>query len=158
MYSACDQYILSIGGCCYLVCNAAVLQDSVCKCSRVSSCSVGGYLRLADHHPRRRGPLDVDPSQHLSSEFLQAVARRADRKFKINHHPNTEHYRILSHTYTRRDRTSRDAPSNFLSAVFIRSAHTSVAATMGKKKRGHPDVEDLLTRPWCYYCAWLSEG
>ena len=24
---------------------------------------------------------------------------------------------------------------------------------MGKKKRGHPDVEDILGRPWCYYCA-----
>ncbi|KAK4464311.1 putative zinc finger protein [Cladorrhinum samala] len=23
---------------------------------------------------------------------------------------------------------------------------------MGKKKRGHPDVEELLERPWCYYC------
>ncbi|KAK3899645.1 hypothetical protein C8A05DRAFT_46342 [Staphylotrichum tortipilum] len=23
---------------------------------------------------------------------------------------------------------------------------------MGKKKRGHPDVEELLGRPWCYYC------
>ncbi|KAH6623232.1 hypothetical protein F5144DRAFT_518151 [Chaetomium tenue] len=23
---------------------------------------------------------------------------------------------------------------------------------MGKKKRGHPDVEELLSRPWCYYC------
>ncbi|EAA30771.1 hypothetical protein GE21DRAFT_1292627 [Neurospora crassa] len=23
---------------------------------------------------------------------------------------------------------------------------------MGKKKRGHPDVEELLARPWCYYC------
>ncbi|POR39683.1 Uncharacterized protein TPAR_00129, partial [Tolypocladium paradoxum] len=23
---------------------------------------------------------------------------------------------------------------------------------MGKKKRGHQDVEDLLARPWCYYC------
>ncbi|KAK5662170.1 hypothetical protein OQA88_8075 [Cercophora sp. LCS_1] len=23
---------------------------------------------------------------------------------------------------------------------------------MGKKRRGHPDVEDLLARPWCYYC------
>lgn len=23
---------------------------------------------------------------------------------------------------------------------------------MGKKKRGHPDLEELLTRPWCYYC------
>lgn len=23
---------------------------------------------------------------------------------------------------------------------------------MGKKKRGHPDVEDILARPWCYYC------
>ncbi|KAB5549498.1 hypothetical protein GE09DRAFT_1126686 [Coniochaeta sp. 2T2.1] len=23
---------------------------------------------------------------------------------------------------------------------------------MGKKKRGHPDVEDLISRPWCYYC------
>jgi hypothetical protein len=23
---------------------------------------------------------------------------------------------------------------------------------MGKKKRGHPNVEDLLARPWCYYC------
>lgn len=25
--------------------------------------------------------------------------------------------------------------------------------TMGKKKRGHPDVEELLGRPWCYYCS-----
>ena len=24
---------------------------------------------------------------------------------------------------------------------------------MGKKKRGHPDVEEILERPWCYYCA-----
>ncbi|KAI0158099.1 hypothetical protein GGR57DRAFT_500219 [Xylariaceae sp. FL1272] len=23
---------------------------------------------------------------------------------------------------------------------------------MGKKKRGHPDVEELLSRAWCYYC------
>ncbi|EER43109.1 C2H2 finger domain-containing protein [Histoplasma capsulatum H143] len=23
---------------------------------------------------------------------------------------------------------------------------------MGKKKRGHPDLEELLSRPWCYYC------
>ncbi|KAL1970722.1 hypothetical protein VTN77DRAFT_4366 [Rasamsonia byssochlamydoides] len=23
---------------------------------------------------------------------------------------------------------------------------------MGKKKRGHPNLEDLLARPWCYYC------
>ncbi|KAI9891387.1 MAG: hypothetical protein M1814_002705 [Vezdaea aestivalis] len=23
---------------------------------------------------------------------------------------------------------------------------------MGKKKRGHPDVEEVLGRPWCYYC------
>ncbi|KAM5379372.1 hypothetical protein ACJZ2D_004070 [Fusarium nematophilum] len=23
---------------------------------------------------------------------------------------------------------------------------------MGKKKRGHPDIEEILTRPWCYYC------
>lgn len=23
---------------------------------------------------------------------------------------------------------------------------------MGKKKRRHPDVEELLARPWCYYC------
>ncbi|KAM4067220.1 RING-6 like protein [Hirsutella rhossiliensis] len=23
---------------------------------------------------------------------------------------------------------------------------------MGKKRHGHPDVEDVLGRPWCYYC------
>ncbi|KAI9758601.1 MAG: hypothetical protein M4579_002977 [Chaenotheca gracillima] len=23
---------------------------------------------------------------------------------------------------------------------------------MGKKKRGHPDAEEILSRPWCYYC------
>ncbi|KAG5994179.1 hypothetical protein E4U43_003294, partial [Claviceps pusilla] len=27
---------------------------------------------------------------------------------------------------------------------------------MGKKKRGHPDIEEVLTRPWCYYCIALS--
>lgn len=27
---------------------------------------------------------------------------------------------------------------------------------MGKKKRGHPDVEEILSRPWCYYCAYPS--
>lgn len=21
------------------------------------------------------------------------------------------------------------------------------------KKRRHPDVEEVLSRPWCYYCA-----
>jgi hypothetical protein len=25
-------------------------------------------------------------------------------------------------------------------------------AIMGKKKRGHPDIEEILSRPWCYYC------
>ena len=23
---------------------------------------------------------------------------------------------------------------------------------MGKKKRGHPDLEEIIQRPWCYYC------
>ncbi|CAJ2499851.1 Uu.00g027040.m01.CDS01 [Anthostomella pinea] len=23
---------------------------------------------------------------------------------------------------------------------------------MGKKKRGHPDIEEILSRAWCYYC------
>ena len=23
---------------------------------------------------------------------------------------------------------------------------------MTKKKRGHPDAEEILARPWCYYC------
>ena len=23
---------------------------------------------------------------------------------------------------------------------------------MGKKKRGHSDIEDMLNRPWCFYC------
>lgn len=23
---------------------------------------------------------------------------------------------------------------------------------MGKKKRQHPDIEEILARPWCYYC------
>ncbi|KAK2074149.1 hypothetical protein P8C59_008378 [Phyllachora maydis] len=23
---------------------------------------------------------------------------------------------------------------------------------MGKKKRGHPDIEEIINRPWCYYC------
>jgi hypothetical protein len=27
---------------------------------------------------------------------------------------------------------------------------------MGKKKRGHPDVEELLARPWCYYCTYIA--
>jgi hypothetical protein len=27
---------------------------------------------------------------------------------------------------------------------------------MGKKKRNHPDVEELLARPWCYYCRFLA--
>jgi hypothetical protein len=22
----------------------------------------------------------------------------------------------------------------------------------GKKKRGHPDIEEILARPFCYYC------
>jgi hypothetical protein len=29
---------------------------------------------------------------------------------------------------------------------------TRVDCKMGKKKRGHPDIEDVLARPWCYYC------
>lgn len=24
--------------------------------------------------------------------------------------------------------------------------------TMTKKKRNHPDIEEVLARPWCYYC------
>jgi hypothetical protein len=29
-----------------------------------------------------------------------------------------------------------------------------VAKMVGKKKRNHPDVEELLARPWCYYCKF----
>lgn len=29
---------------------------------------------------------------------------------------------------------------------------------MGKKKRGHPDVEELLERPWCYYCSFPGDA
>ena len=25
---------------------------------------------------------------------------------------------------------------------------------MGKKRRGHPDIEEILGRPWCYYCTF----
>jgi hypothetical protein len=31
-----------------------------------------------------------------------------------------------------------------------------VEIIMGKKKRGHPDVEELLARPWCYYCMYIA--
>lgn len=26
---------------------------------------------------------------------------------------------------------------------------------MGKKKRSHPNIEELLERPWCYYCELM---
>lgn len=29
---------------------------------------------------------------------------------------------------------------------------------MGKKKRGHPDIEEIINRPWCYYCQNYSPG
>ena len=29
---------------------------------------------------------------------------------------------------------------------------TRLSNRMGKKKRGHPDIEEILSRPWCYYC------
>jgi len=41
---------------------------------------------------------------------------------------------------------TRTAPS----PVVYLSQQTT--AEMGKKKRGHPDVEELVARPWCYYC------
>lgn len=36
------------------------------------------------------------------------------------------------------------------------SINASLAHNMagGKKKRGHPDVEEVLQRPWCYYCEF----
>jgi hypothetical protein len=36
------------------------------------------------------------------------------------------------------------------------SIHQPVGIIMGKKKRGHPDVEELLARPWCYYCTYIA--
>jgi hypothetical protein len=30
----------------------------------------------------------------------------------------------------------------------------AIAKMVGKKKRNHPDVEELLARPWCYYCKF----
>lgn len=27
----------------------------------------------------------------------------------------------------------------------------------GKKKRGHPDLEEVVARPWCYYCEFSSQ-
>merc|ERR1712230_233615 len=29
---------------------------------------------------------------------------------------------------------------------------SQILRMVGKKKRGHPDVEEVLSRPWCYYC------
>jgi hypothetical protein len=35
---------------------------------------------------------------------------------------------------------------------FLHSDHLDLIHAMGKKKRGHPDIEEVLARPWCYYC------
>lgn len=32
----------------------------------------------------------------------------------------------------------------------------SIVIMVGKKKRNHPDIEELLARPWCYYCKPAS--
>lgn len=32
------------------------------------------------------------------------------------------------------------------------SVGSKVVATMTKKKRNHPDLDEVLNRPWCYYC------
>lgn len=28
---------------------------------------------------------------------------------------------------------------------------------VAKKKRNHPDIEELLARPWCYYCMYTND-
>lgn len=51
------------------------------------------------------------------------------------------------------------ATSNDTSPLQFRQLPTSIdtpADAMGKKRRGHPDVEDILSRPWCYYCMAAS--
>jgi DNA-directed RNA polymerase subunit RPC12/RpoP len=42
--------------------------------------------------------------------------------------------------------------SSHLSTTSLHLDHLSLIHTMGKKKRGHPDIEEVLARPWCYYC------
>lgn len=35
---------------------------------------------------------------------------------------------------------------------FLRGRYLSTTLTMGKKKKNHPDLDEILQRPWCYYC------
>ena len=48
--------------------------------------------------------------------------------------------------------------SNFLHPQYrsrtplIRLLGASAHFEMGKAKRKHPDIEEILGRPWCYYC------
>ncbi len=47
------------------------------------------------------------------------------------------------------------AVSQFKAFGSCSSADCPIDSAMGKKKRSHPDVEEILARPWCYYCRRL---
>ena len=49
--------------------------------------------------------------------------------------------------------TDLTSPSSVIALSTDRRAyHPLLSSKMGKKKRHHPDVEEIITRPWCYYC------
>lgn len=81
------------------------------------------------------------------------------------HEPNIRHspfaiYRLaiaISEAIHTRQRTRQHQESQTrLRPVEASLPASSQLAKMGKKKRGHPDIEEVLTRPWCYYCIALS--
>jgi hypothetical protein len=44
----------------------------------------------------------------------------------------------------------------FASLCSLRSS-PQTGRMVGKKKRNHPDIEELLARPWCYYCKLIPQ-
>lgn len=61
--------------------------------------------------------------------------------------------RSLAHIFTSRSIAPSLAPSLHPNNTTTTTTTTTITAAMvNKKKRDRPDVQELIDRPWCYYC------
>jgi len=68
------------------------------------------------------------PPRHSTSTRPELISRSSDSR------EESLHTSILAHS------------------VLLASYFKRYSDSMGKKKRGHPEIEEILDRPWCYYC------
>jgi hypothetical protein len=122
----------------------------------------GGCIQTKPREEIRRIAIQFD-IRSCRAHLKKFVALRKKKKEKDDH-SNIAEISFAGTNHIRLALRLKIAQPSSISSLLNSTQHqyhspqhldsSPVENIMGKKKRGHPDVEELLARPWCYYCMY----